>query len=189
MECFSGVTLWGVHFEFFSGLRRGSFQFSSTPPASPKTQRLTESWDSLWVDCGFEQDEAQEKHEELRLLFRSLPAEVIEMVIEFVPVVVQEAQYQLVHRGPTWYEGHFRTDYNVIFPQGVHAGAKAVVHATFHPEPMKSFRARLPTLKYIWDTEINSVNSSGISLTRGCENGRFEIKQKVSLGRLKPEAA
>ena len=29
----------------------------------------------------------------------------------------------------------------------VHMGAKAVVYATFHPEPLKSFRARLPTLK------------------------------------------
>jgi hypothetical protein len=184
MQCFSGVT--GL-------LRRGSFQSfqsSSTPPDSPQTECLPESWDSLWVDYGLEhQDFAQEKHEELRELFRSLPAEVIEMVIEFVPVVVQEANYQLVHRGPRWYEGHFRTDYNVVFPQGVHMGAKAVVYATFHPEPLKSFRARLPTLKYIWDTEINSVNSSGISLTRGCENGKFEIKQKVSLGRLKPEAA
>lgn len=115
----------------------------------------------------------------------ALPPEIVERIIEFAPIIVQCVKYELIHPGPRWFEGSFRTLYRVDFPQGVWVGGCADVEAEFIDcTTDRTKRSPYPTLRYAWETKITAIDADGITIDRGSETQPYKISRKILHGRI-----
>jgi hypothetical protein len=113
----------------------------------------------------------------------SLPAELVDEIISFVPPVVQEARYTTPMTRPKGIDVNLFGTYTVKFEGDICVGGKAIVHLSVTDE-RKDGLTKFPTFDYEWITEVLAICDDGVCLARGDDESSYTIKQKVVWGRL-----
>jgi hypothetical protein len=113
-----------------------------------------------------------------------LPPELVDVIIGFVPPVVQEARYKTAMVGPKGVDVSLFGNYTVTFEGDVFVGGKANVHLTITDE-RKDGLTKFPTFDYAWVTEVIAISDKkGVLLARGDDECSYAINQRVVCGRL-----
>jgi hypothetical protein len=119
-----------------------------------------------------------------------LPEELVNEIMSFVPVVVQEARYTTEIAGPKGVDVSFSGKYNVTFKGDVCVGGKANVHLSVTDERTDGL-TKFDSFDCNWITEVIDITEEGVHLARGdFEENSYTIKQQVVCGRLlKPSSS